>query len=87
MPAGYGEELDMTQQIIQDWINSEINLGYGNARDIRYRVFREGEEVFQEICDTDGSPIHVFVLPEGLALTQSSYEVMARYVLADVVNS
>ena len=77
----------MTEQIIQDWINTQIHLSYGSTRDIRYRVYRDGEEVYQEICEIDGSPIHVLALPDGLALAQSSYEVMARYVLADVVNS
>jgi len=77
----------MTQQIIQDWVNTQIHLNYGAARDIRYRVFKKGEDVYQEICDIDGSPIHVLALPDGLALAQSSYEVMARYVLADVVES
>lgn len=76
----------MTQQIIQDWINTQICLNYGACRDIRYRVYKHGEGIYQEISDLDGSPIHTLELPEGLALDRSSYEVMARYVLADVVN-
>lgn len=77
----------MTQQIIQDWTNTQISLGYGAQHDVRYRVYKGNDGIFQEICDTDGSPIHTLELPEGLALERSSYEVMARYVLADVVNS
>jgi len=52
-----------------------------------YTIFKEGDKVFQEIADVDGTPVHTLELPDGLALEKSSYEVMLRYVLADVVNS
>ena len=77
----------MHKQVIQDWTSSEVHLNYGARRDVRYAIFKEGEKVFQEIVDLDGTPVYTFELPEGLALEKSSYEVMLRYVLADVVNS
>jgi hypothetical protein len=77
----------MNRQVIQDWISSEVHLNYGARRDVKYTIFKEGDKVFQEIADVDGTPVHKLELPEGLALEKSSYEVMLRYVLADVVNS
>jgi len=77
----------MTQHIIQDWTSTQAHLSYGAHKDVKYKVFKQGDKVYQEICDIDGAPIHLFELPDGLALERSSYEVMLRYVLADVVNS
>ena len=77
----------MTQQIIKDWTTSQVHQKYGGIQDVRYRVYKEGESVFQEITDIDGKPVHLLELPDGLALDVSSYEVMLRYVFADVVNS
>jgi len=77
----------MAKQVIQDWVTSQVYLSYGAGRDVKYRVFKEGDDVFQEINDIDGSPIHTLELPDGLALEKSSFDVMLRYVMADVVNS
>lgn len=77
----------MNKQVIQDWTSSEVLLNHGGRRDVKYAVFKQGEKIFQEIADLDGTPLHTLELPEGLALERSSYEVMLRYVLADVVNS
>lgn len=77
----------MTRQVIQDWTNSEVHLGYGSCRDVKYTVYKDGDAVYQAIADIDGTPVHILELPEGLALEKSSYEVMLRYVLVDVVNS
>lgn len=77
----------MTKQIIQDWTSSQVHLNYGAHRAVKYTIFKEGDSVFQQIADIDGTLVHTLELPEGLALEKSSYEVMLRYVLADVVNS
>jgi hypothetical protein len=77
----------MNKQVIQDWTSIEVLLNQGARRDVKYAVFKKGEKIFQEIADLDGTPVHTLELPEGLALERSSYEVMLRYVLADVVNS
>ena len=77
----------MNKQVIQDWTSSEVRLNHGARRDVKYSIFKEGEKIFQEIADLDGTPVHTLELPDGLALEKSSYEVMLRYVLADVVNS
>ena len=74
-------------QVIQDWTDSEVPLKYGEQRHVRYKVFKSGTRLYQEIRDIDDSPIHVLELPQGMALEKSSYEVLLRYVLVDVVNS
>ena len=52
---------------------------------MQYRIYRNGQRHFQEIREPDGAPIHTLELPEGLRLDRSSYEVMLRYVLVDVL--
>jgi len=73
-------------QVIQDWTDSEVPLKYGEQRNVRYKVFRSGTRLYQEIRDIDDLPIHVLELPQGMALEKSSFEVLLRYVLVDVVN-
>ncbi len=77
----------MSTELIQDWTSSEVPLKYGTSRGVRYKIYKEGSRVFQEIRDIDDQPIHTLELPQGMALEQSSYEVLLRYVLVDVVNS
>ena len=77
----------MNTQVIQDWTHSQVPMKYGPSRDVRYKVYKEGTRLFQEIRDIDDRPIHTLELPQGMALEQSSYEVLLRYVLVDVVNS
>ena len=76
----------MGNQVIQDWTDSCVLLKFGEHKDVRYKVYKDGTRLFQEIRDVDDSPIHTLELPEGLALEQSSYEVLLRYVLLDVVD-
>ena len=75
----------MVEATIQEWTNSDVLLKYGNHREVEYRVFRNGGKHFQEIREIDGSPIHTLELPEGMRLDRSSYEVLLRYVLLDVI--
>lgn len=75
----------MSSSTIQDWTDSNVLLTFDNHRDVKYRVFRDGGKLFQEIRDTDGAPIHTLELPDGMKLDKSSYEVLLRYVLLDVV--
>lgn len=77
----------MSTQVIQDWTSSEVPMKYGASRDVRYKIYKEGTRLFQEIRDIDDRPIHTLELPQGMALEKSSYEVLLRYVLVDVVNS
>jgi len=72
---------------IQDWTDAEVALKYSERRHVRYKVYQSGNRIFQEIRDVDDSPIHVLELPQGMALEKSSYEVLLRYVLVDVVNA
>ena len=75
----------MTQATIQDWTDSQVLLQSGNQQDVKYRVYREGGKHFQEIQDPKGQHIHTLELPDGMRLDSSSYEVLLRYVLLDVV--
>lgn len=77
----------MTTQVIQDWTDSVVLVKFGNKRDVRYKVYKEGTKLYQEIRDTKDNPIHTLELPSGMALEKSSYEVLLRYVLVDIVNS
>lgn len=75
----------MSQAMIQDWTKSQVLLKFDQHRDVKYRVYREGEALYQEIRELDDSPIHTLEIPEGMKLERSSYEVLLRYVLLDVV--
>ena len=79
-------EMDMARAIIQDWTSSIVLLKFDQQRDVRYQVFRERERHFLEIRDPeDDSHIHTLELPDGMKLDRTSYEVLLRYVLLDVV--
>jgi len=77
----------MSTQLIQDWTHAQVPMKYGPARDVRYKIYKEGTRLFQEIRTIDDAPIHTLELPQGMALGRTSYEVLLRYVLVDVVNS
>jgi hypothetical protein len=77
----------MKNHVVQDWTDSRVPMKYGPARDVRYKIYKEGTRLFQEIRNIDDEPIHTLELPQGMALEKSSYEVLLRYVLVDVVNS
>ena len=75
----------MGNSTIQDWTDSQVLLKYDEHRDVKYRVYREEGRLFQEIRNNDDSPIHTLEIPEGMKLDRSSYEVLLRYVLLDVI--
>ena len=75
----------MTEATIQDWTESQVLLKYDDYRDVKYRVLRDGEKVYLEIRDLDDTPVHLLEMPDGMKLARSSYEVMLRYVLLDVL--
>ena len=75
----------MTIKVIHDWTDCVVPLRSGQCRNLRYRVYRDGNRVFQEIRDADGAPLHTLELPHGMVLDTRSYEVLLRYVLVDVV--
>lgn len=78
-------ESGMTHSTIQDWTDTQVLLKYDEHRDVRYRVYRDNGKHYQEIQELDGAPIHTLELPDGMKLDTSSYEVLLRYVLLDVV--
>ncbi len=75
----------MATEVIQDWTDSTVLLKFGRHRDVRYKVYREGERLLQEIRDDEDRPIHTLELPDGLLMETRSYEVLLRHVLLDVV--
>ena len=77
----------MDMQVIQDWTESKVPLKLGDDRQVRYKVYKAGTRLFQEIRNIDDSPIHTLELPQGMIMEKSSYEVLLRYVLLDVVAS
>jgi hypothetical protein len=74
----------MERAMIQDWTRSDVPIKAG-SRAVMYRVYREGERHYQEICDSNGAEIHTLELPDGMKLDRGSYEVLLRYVLVDLV--
>lgn len=77
-------EATMERSTIQDWTTSKVPMKSGSDREVRYRVYRDGDRHFQEIREADGTPIHTLELPEAMKLERGSYEVLLRYVLVDV---
>ncbi len=77
----------MNTHVLQDWTNTQVAMKYGAGRDVRYKVFQNGKRLYQEIRDIDDNLIHMLELPQGMAMEKSSYEVLLRYVLVNVVNS
>ena len=75
----------MDQSTIQDWTDSQVLLKFDEHRDVKYRVYRQEGRLFQEIRDSDDGPIHTLEIPDGMKLERSSYEVLLRYVLLDVI--
>lgn len=75
----------MGNSTIQDWTESQVLLKFDEQRDVKYRIYREEGRLFQEIRDNDDSPIHTLEIPDGMKLDKSSYEVLLRYVLLDVI--
>jgi hypothetical protein len=80
------DDRTMSIDVIQDWTDTHVPLKLGDSRDVKYKVFQKGTQLFQEIRDPDGTLIHKLELPEGMAMKQISYEVLCRYVLTDVIN-
>ena len=76
----------MTRATLQDWTESAVPLKFDRHRDVRYTVYRENETCFLEIrAPEDDTHIHTLELPDGMKLDRTSYEVLLRYVLLDVV--
>ncbi len=75
----------MSRATILDWTDAEVQVKPGQHREVKYQVYRDGRRHFLEMQSSDGEPIHTLELPEGMKLDRSSYEVLLRYVLLDVV--
>jgi hypothetical protein len=75
----------MDNATILDWTDAQVLLQFDQHRDVKYQVYRDGKRVFLEVRGVDDEPIHTLQLPDGMTLNRSSYEVLLRYVLLDVV--
>ena len=76
----------MSDDVIQDWTNTQVPLKLGDNRDVKYKIFKDGERLLQEIRDRDGTLIRKLVLPKGMVLGKVSLETSVRYALVDVTN-
>ena len=75
----------MVRETILDWTDAQVQLKPGQHRDVKYQVYRDGTRHFLDIRSPDDEPVHTLELPVGMTLDRSSYEVLLRYVLLDVV--
>ena len=76
----------MGRATIQDWTDSSVVLKFDQKRIVKYQVYRENERCFLEVREPLGDAlIHTLELPDGMKLDRTSYEVLLRYVLLDVV--
>ena len=75
----------MARATIQDWTDSMVLLKFDQQRDVKYMVYRDDGKHFLEIRDESERHIHTLELPDGMKLDRTSYEVLLRYVLLDVV--
>ncbi len=75
----------MASATILDWTDAQVQLKFDEHRDVKYRVFRDGNLSFLEVRSVADEPIHTLQLPDGMKHDRSSYEVLLRYVLLDVV--
>ena len=75
----------MTRAKILDWTDAQVQLKLDVHRDVKYQVYRDGTKNFLEVRNANEEPIHTLEVPDGMKLDRSSYEVLLRYVLLDVV--
>jgi len=75
----------MARDTIQDWTDSVVLLKFDEHKDVKYQVYRDDKRHFLEMRDPEDSHIHTLELPDGMKLDRTSYEVLLRYVLLDVV--
>ncbi len=75
----------MVRATISDWTDAKVQLKFDVYRDVKYLVYRDGKKHFLEVRDPDDEPVHTLELPDGMKLDRSSYQVLLRYVLLDVV--
>lgn len=78
-------ETGMMRATIQDWTDSVVLLKFDEHKDVKYQVYRDDERHFLEMRDPEDTHIHTLELPDGMKLDKTSYEVLLRYVLLDVV--
>jgi len=75
----------MSRVTILDWTESQVVLKFGEQRAVKYTVYRDDNRHYLEMRSTNDEPIHTLELPAGMKLDRTSFEVLLRYVLLDVV--
>lgn len=78
-------EIDMARATLLDWTQASVQLRFDAHRDVKYQVYRDSGKHFLEVRDISDELIYTLQLPDGMTLDRSSYEVLLRYVLLDVV--
>ncbi|MDX1405285.1 MAG: hypothetical protein R3192_12140 [Woeseiaceae bacterium] len=77
----------MKRDVIQDWTDTIVEINSGDSRDVRYKVFVDGNRRIQEIRETDGTLIRKQELPEGMVNGRVSFEASVRHVLAELASA
>ena len=77
----------MSNDVIQDWTDTQVPLKFGDSRDVRYRVVKAGTRLLQEIRDCDGTLIRRLELPQGMSMGKVSFEASLRHVLVNTVTA
>lgn len=75
----------MAKATLLDWTESQVQLKFDSHRKVKYQVYRDDGRNYLQVSKMTGEPIHTLELPVGMKLDKSSYEVLLRYVLLDVV--
>jgi len=77
----------MSNDVIQDWTDTQVPLKLGDTVNVKYKVFKDGARRVQEIRETDGTLIRKQELPQGMVMGKISFEASVRHVLGDLVNA
>ena len=77
----------INNDLIQDWTDTQVPLKLGDSHDVRYKVFKNGTRLFQEIREIDGTLIRKMELPQGMVIKKISFEVLCRHLLSDVATA
>ena len=77
----------MSDNVIQDWTDTQVPLKLGDTLTVKYKVFRDGTRRVQEIREADGTLIRKQELPEGMTMGKISFEASVRHALGNLVNA
>jgi hypothetical protein len=77
----------MSNDVIQDWTDTQVPLKFGDSLAVKYKVFTDGARRVQEIRTSDGTLIRKLELPQGMSMGKFSFEASLRHVLGDLASA